>query len=148
MFRYSNLLFMKQQLSFYSFLMFQQYTSIGSKIIEILVVSVIKNDFQQFLKELMIVFIFATFCGCRMSLSKVMVGWCNFALPHLKKAPIIYVLLQTFVLIVQFSKTYLKTLSWTFFMNGRIYGFYVISFKCSINQLSNIPSTSSSSIAI
>ena len=44
------------------------------------------------------------------------------------------VLSQTSLLIVQFSKAYLKTLSWTFFLNGRICGFCVISFKCSINQ--------------
>ena len=42
-FRYSNLLFMKQQLSFYNFLMFSQYTSIGRKIIKILVMSVMKT---------------------------------------------------------------------------------------------------------
>ena len=42
-FRYSNLLFMKQQLFFYNFLMFSQYTSIGRKIIKILVMSV-END--------------------------------------------------------------------------------------------------------
>ena len=39
-FRYSNLLFMKQQLFFYNLLMFSQYTSIGRKIIKILVMSV------------------------------------------------------------------------------------------------------------
>ena len=39
-FRYSNLLFMKQQLFFYNFLMFSQYTSIRRKIIKILVMSV------------------------------------------------------------------------------------------------------------
>ena len=44
------------------------------------------------------------------------------------------VLSQTSLLIVQFSKAYLKTLSWPFFLNGRICGFCVISFKCSINQ--------------
>ena len=44
------------------------------------------------------------------------------------------VLSQTSLLIVQFSKAYLKTLSWTFFLNGRICSFCVISFKCSINQ--------------
>ena len=49
------------------------------------------------------------------------------------KVPISQVLLQTSLLIVQFSKTYLKTLSWTFFMNGRICCFSLISFKCSIN---------------
>ena len=73
----------------------------------------------------------------------------NFTFPHLKrvlksgsnqewveccmKAPISQVLLQTSLLIVQFSKSYLKTLSWTFFMNGRICGFCEMSFKCSIN---------------
>ena len=50
------------------------------------------------------------------------------------KTPISQVLSQTFLLIVQFSKTNLKTLSWMFFMNGRICGFCVIFFQCSINQ--------------
>ena len=69
---------------------------------------------------------------------------CNFALPHLKRALIrpiktelngLYqVFLQTSLFIVQFSKTYLKTLSQTSFMNGRICGFCANSFKCSINQ--------------
>ena len=49
------------------------------------------------------------------------------------KAPISQTVLQTSLLIIQFNKTYLKTLSWTFFMNGRICGFSVISFKFSIN---------------
>ena len=42
-FRYSNLLFMKQQLSFYNSLIVKPYTLIGNKIIDILVKSVIKS---------------------------------------------------------------------------------------------------------
>ena len=56
------------------------------------------------------------------------------------KAPIRKVLLKTSPFTVHFSKRYLKTPSWTFFYkvsapNGRICGFYEISFKSSINQL-------------
>ena len=89
----------------------------------------------------MMVYVFATFCGCSIKNND---RRCNFALPHLKrtlKSPVktelngLYrVLLQTSLFKVQFSKTYLKTLSQTFFMNGRISGFCVISFNCSINQ--------------
>ena len=49
------------------------------------------------------------------------------------KAPVTQVLLQTSLLILQFSKICLKTLS-QIFMNGRTCRFCVISFKCSINQ--------------
>ena len=82
----------------------------------------------------------------------------NFALPHLKrtlesgsnqkcvkcfmKAPISQVLLQTSLLIVQFSKSYLKTLSWNFFFNERPHSwvlcnlfqvFHQLAFKFSID---------------
>ena len=49
------------------------------------------------------------------------------------KAPVTQVLLQTSLLILQFSKICLKTLS-QILMNGRTCRFCVISFKCSINQ--------------
>ena len=77
-FRYSNLLFMKQQLSFYNFLMFSQYTSIGRKIIKILVMSV-ENDwcqqtlFSNFWKNFWLSIYLLLFCGCSMSLIKVMI---------------------------------------------------------------------------
>ena len=89
----------------------------------------------------MMVNVFAIFCCCSIKNND---RRCNFALPHLKRALIrpiktelngLYqVFLQTSLFIVQFSKTYLKTLSQTSFMNGRICGFCAIFFKCSINQ--------------
>ena len=89
----------------------------------------------------MMVYVFATFCGCSIKNND---RRCNFALPHLKRALIrpiktelngLYqVFLQTSLFIVQFSKTYLKTLSQNSFINGRICGFCAISFKCFINQ--------------
>ena len=77
---------------------------------------------SKLLKELMMVYIFASFCGCSMSLSKVMNGGAILHFPSKNspkkpsqqwvkccmKAPISQVLLQTSLLIVQFSKTYLK----------------------------------------
>ena len=57
------------------------------------------------------------------------------------KAPINQVLIQTFLLIVLFSKTYLKTLSCTFyeqkylpFLCNLFQVFHQLAFKCSINQ--------------
>ena len=50
------------------------------------------------------------------------------------KSPISQVLLQTSLLIVQFSKTYLKTLSWTFLWTDAFVAFE--------QSLSSIPSTS------
>ena len=153
MFRYTNLLFMKQQLSFFNLLMFWQNTSIKSKIIEILVKSVMETaDFS----KLFLAIFERTYDGLYICyflwLQHVSIKSndrrCNFLLPHLKKSPkkhnqiwvkccmkasIRQALLQTFLLIVQFSKTYSKTPSMTFFMNGRICGFCVITFKNSIN---------------
>ena len=100
------------------------------------------NIFQKFLKKMYtMVYVFAAFCGCSIKDNN---RRCNFALSHLKRAlkgpvktglnGLYQVLLQTSLFKVQFSKTYLKTLSQTFFMNGRISGFCIISFNFSINQ--------------
>ena len=71
-----------------------------------------------FEKMYMMVYVFGTFCGCSVKNND---RGCNFVIAHLKgalKSPVktglngLYqVILQTSLFKVQFSKTYLKTLS-------------------------------------
>ena len=156
---------MKQKLSFCNSLMFQQYTSTGTIVIEISLKNVRENCdvsklFLAVFERTYDVQYICYFLWLQHASIKSNDQWCNFALPHPKealkkqswvkccmKSPGNQVLLQTSQLIVQFSKTCLKILSSTLFMNGRICGLCVVSFKCSINQLLSVLSTSSLSIA-
>ena len=74
-FRYSNLLFMKQQLSFYNFLMFYQYTSNGNNFWDFSYERY-ENCWCQLLLEIfekmfMMVYVFAIFVAAA---SKIMTG--------------------------------------------------------------------------
>ena len=107
------------------------------------------NSFQQFLKELIMVYICITFCGCSISLSKVMTRGVILHSPP-KKEPqkaqpkMVYegtCQAGLFVDIPVYSTVSTrcsKSPSWTFFYkksapNGRICGFCEISFKGSIH---------------
>ena len=143
---------MKQQLSFYNSVMFQHYSSTGTIVIEILFESARQNAdvsklFLSVFEKTYDVPYICYFLWLQHVSIKRNDQWCNFALPHPKKAlkkqswvkccmksPISQVLLQTSLLREQFSKTYLKILSSTFF-NERTHLWLV--FKCS-----SVPSTS------
>ena len=112
-------------------------------------------DFSKLFLAIMMVYIFVTFCGCSMSLSKVMTGdtilspkkpnqkWAKCCM----KARIRQVFLKTSLFIVHFSKRckrYLKTPSWTFFMKNQ---FQTDAFVAFVKPLSSVLSTSSMTTA-
>ena len=79
------------------------------------------NSFQQFLKEVTMIYVCITFCGHSMSLSKV-----------------------NTLFIVLFSTRCLKTPSWTFFIKNQPQTY---AFEAFAKSLSRVPSTSSLSTA-
>ena len=147
----SNLLFHETTVIVLSIILwcFSNIPTTGSKIIDISVKSVVKTAgvsklflaiFERTYNGLYICY----FWWLQHASIKSNERGCSFALPYLKialkspwncmKALISQVLLQTSLLIVQFSKTYLKTISWTFLWTD--------AFVVFVQSLSSYPSTS------
>ena len=152
---------MKQQLSFYNSLEFQQYTSNESKIIEILVISVIKTAD---VSKLFLAIFERTYDGLYIChflwLQRVFIKsndrGCNFALPHVKRAlkskpKMVRELYENTFQAGTFTdihahttviKRYLKTFSCTFIMKNQLRTEAFVAFLKSLPSVTSISSLS------